>query len=189
MAKRRHRTQLPTGKEMVDQMIVSGLAHRATTGYVRIALGRTIRCALGRSGRRALKREGDGATPIGVWRFRDVFYRSDRVARPICGLRVKPLRPHDGWCDAPSDTNYNRHVVHPYPASAERMWRSDHLYDIVVVLGYNDLPRRRGCGSAIFLHLNRPGYLPTEGCVAVSLKDMRAILSQAGSRSALRILG
>lgn len=170
-------------------MIVSGLSGRASKGYVRIATGRSVRCALGRGGRRAIKREGDGATPIGTWRIREVFYRSDRVARPICGVRVRALRPNDGLCDAPADANYNRRVAHPYPASAERMWREDHLYDIVAVLGYNDLPRRRGCGSAIFLHLNRPGYLPTEGCVAVSLKDLHAILSRVGSRTVLRILG
>lgn len=188
MAKRRHRTQLPAGKEAADQMIVSSLSGFATTGRVLIGSGRAVRCALGRSGRRVLKREGDGATPIGTWRFKEVFYRSDRVARPTCGVRVRALRRNDGWCDAVCDPNYNRHVTHPYPASAERMWRDDHLYDVVVVLGYNDVPRRRGCGSAIFLHLNRPGYLPTEGCVAVSLRDMRLILRRARSHTSLKVL-
>lgn len=144
----------------------------------RLKIGhQSIPCGLGRSGRRVLKREGDGATPLGRWILRQVFYRSDRVLRPRTGLPVRPLRPTDGWCDAPGDRNYNRYVTHPYPMSAEHLWRQDHLYDIVVVLAYNERPRVRGRGSAIFMHLARPGYLPTEGCISLSARDMRLFLS------------
>lgn len=80
-------------------------------------------------------------------------------------------------------------IRHPYPASAERMWRADHVYDVVVVLGYNDRPRRRDCGSAIFLHLARPGYTPTEGCVAVTLRDMRLLLARIGKGTRLSVVG
>ncbi len=146
-------------------------------------------CALGRSGRKAVKREGDGATPIGQWHVRSVFYRSDRVGRPICGVPVTALRPDDGWCDAADDPNYNRLIRHPYKASAERMWRDDHLYDVVVELGYNDVPRRRNAGSAIFLHLARPGYLPTEGCVAVQLRDMLRLLRSVRRTTRLHVHG
>ena len=146
-------------------------------------------CALGRAGRKAVKREGDGATPIGRWQVRRVFYRSDRLGRPICGLPVIAIRPDDGWCDAAGDPNYNRRVRHPYKASAERMWRDDHLYDVVVELGYNDMPRRRNAGSAIFLHLARPGYLPTEGCVAVTLRDMVRLLRRFRRATYLHVLG
>jgi L,D-peptidoglycan transpeptidase YkuD (ErfK/YbiS/YcfS/YnhG family) len=78
------------------------------------------------------------------------------------------LRANDGWCDAPGDRNYNRRIEHPYPASAERMWREDGLYDVIVVLSYNELPRIQGRGSAIFLHCAPPGYRPTAGCIAVA---------------------
>ena len=140
--------------------------------------GLTFPCALGRAGCRARKREGDGATPIGLWRVRAVLYRPDRVRRPRTHLPVRAIRPHDGWCDAPADRNYNRPVRHPYPASAERLWRADELYDVVVVLGYNDRPRVRGRGSAIFMHVAKPGYAPTEGCIALARAHLLRLLER-----------
>jgi L,D-peptidoglycan transpeptidase YkuD (ErfK/YbiS/YcfS/YnhG family) len=151
--------------------------------------GRETRCALGRSGviSAERKREGDGASPEGVWPIRRVLYRPDRLAPPACGLAVAPIGPDDGWCDAPDDPAYNRPVTLPYPASAERLWRDDGLYDIVGVLAHNDDPPAPGMGSAIFLHLARPDYAPTEGCVALSRDDMTALLAQAQPGSAIAI--
>ena len=127
-----------------------------------------LRCALGASGVTRAKREGDKATPAGRFPLRRVLYRPDRVAAPRTALPVAPMNPDDGWCDAPGDANYNRLVRLPYAVSHERLWREDALYDLVAVLGFNDAPRARGRGSAIFVHLARPGYTPTEGCVALS---------------------
>jgi L,D-peptidoglycan transpeptidase YkuD (ErfK/YbiS/YcfS/YnhG family) len=159
---------------------------RATRGVV--ALGASlVPCALGKAGSRVLKREGDGASPIGTWAVRSVFYRADRRFRPSTKLPIRALKPDDGWCDMPGDRNYNRHVTHPYPASAERMWRADHLYDIVIVLGHNDAPRRRGMGSAIFMHLARDGYLPTEGCIALTHRDLQRALAHMGRGTRIRI--
>ncbi len=153
----------------------------AATGPLRLP------CSLGRGGRRALKREGDGATPIGVWPMREVFYRADRVARPLTGLPVSPIRPRDGWCDDPRDRNYNRLVRLPYSAGHEVLWRDDHLYDLVVVLGYNDNSRIRGRGSAIFMHLAAPGFPPTEGCIALRETDLRKLLAASGRGSKVRV--
>jgi L,D-peptidoglycan transpeptidase YkuD (ErfK/YbiS/YcfS/YnhG family) len=144
-------------------------------------------CALGRSGQRALKREGDGATPMGRWPLRAVLYRADRVSRPHTRLPVRPIRPGDGWCDSSSDRNYNRHVSLPYPASAERLWREDRLYDIIVLLGYNDRVRVRGRGSAIFMHVASPGLGPTEGCIALQLRHLRCILEKARPGTLVRV--
>ncbi len=119
--------------------------------------------------------------------MRAVLYRPDRVRRPRTRLPVRPIRPHDGWCDAPADRNYNRPVRHPYPASAERLWRADGLYDVVVVLGYNDRPRVRGRGSAIFMHVARPGYAPTEGCIALARPHLLRLLERLGPRSAVAV--
>ena len=135
------------------------------------------------------KREGDGATPVGVWRMREVLYRPDRVQRPRTQLPVKAIRPRDGWCDASTDRNYNRPVSHPYPASAERLWREDGLYDVVVVLDYNDCPRVRGHGSAIFLHVAKPGFAPTEGCIAFTRPHLLRLLARLGLRSAVAVAG
>jgi L,D-peptidoglycan transpeptidase YkuD (ErfK/YbiS/YcfS/YnhG family) len=148
-----------------------------------------LACALGRGGRRALKCEGDGATPIGAWPMRRVLYRADRVARPRTLLPVSPIGPNDGWCDDPRDRNYNRPVRLPYPAGHEQMWRKDHLYDLVVVLGYNDGPRSRGRGSAIFMHLAAPDFAPTAGCIALREADLRSLLAIAGPHTVMRITG
>jgi L,D-peptidoglycan transpeptidase YkuD (ErfK/YbiS/YcfS/YnhG family) len=98
------------------------------------------------------------------------------------------MRPEDGWCDAPGDRNYNRPVRHPYPASAERLWREDELYDVVVVLGHNQRPRIRAGGSAIFMHVARPGYLPTEGCIALARRHLLIVLERLKPGSAVRVL-
>jgi L,D-peptidoglycan transpeptidase YkuD (ErfK/YbiS/YcfS/YnhG family) len=133
--------------------------------------------ALGRGGVRALKREGDGASPRGFWPVTRVFYRPDRLRRPVTALPVRPLRPSDGWCDAPGDRNYNRKVALPYPASHERLWRKDGLYDLIVVLSYNVTPRAVGRGSAIFMHVARRGFAPTEGCIALKREHLLRLLA------------
>jgi L,D-peptidoglycan transpeptidase YkuD (ErfK/YbiS/YcfS/YnhG family) len=62
-------------------------------------------------------------------------------------------------------------------SSADRLKRDDHLYDLVLVLGYNDRPRVRGRGSAIFMHLARPGFAPTAGCIALERRDLLMLLA------------
>ncbi len=142
------------------------------------------RCAVGKGGIAVKRGEGDGITPVGRWAFRKLLWRPDRIEKPQTILPLQAIRPDDGWCDAPDDPNYNRLVKLPYVASHEEMWRFDPLYDLVAVLGYNDDPVVRGKGSAIFLHLARPDYAPTAGCVALALGDARAALAQlqAGDR-------
>jgi len=149
--------------------------------------GRRYRCALGRNGIVGGKHEGDGATPAGRWPLRRLLYRADRLARPASGLPTAALRPDDGWCDASGDAAYNTAVRLPYAASAEALWRTDGLYDLIAVVGYNDAPVLPGLGSAIFLHVAAPGYGPTEGCVALALADLLEVLSAADEATELRI--
>ena len=137
----------------------------------------TLRAAVGRGGVTRHKQEGDGATPVGTLPLRRVFYRADRIARPRAGLLpIEPLAPDDGWCDDPADRAYNQHVRLPYAGHHEALWRRDGLYDLIGVLGWNDRPMERGRGSAIFLHVASPDYAPTEGCVALKLADLEAVL-------------
>ena len=155
----------------------------------RITLSRGVRpAALGRTGIRALKREGDGGTPLGRFPIRQVLYRADRVSRPRTQIPVQAIRQHDGWCDDPADRNYNRLIRLPSRRSAEGLKRADHLYDLVLVLGYNDRPRIKGKGSAIFAHLARPGYSPTDGCIALSGRDMLMLVAQLRPGSALVVM-
>lgn len=146
--------------------------------------GLRLRAALGRGGVRPDKQEGDGATPAGPLLLRRLLYRADRVPRPRAAVPSMPLAQHDGWCDDPADAAYNRPVRLPCDARHEALWREDSVYDIVGVLGWNDAPVVRGMGSAIFLHLARPDFAPTEGCIALALLDLRALL-EAGLTSVL----
>jgi L,D-peptidoglycan transpeptidase YkuD (ErfK/YbiS/YcfS/YnhG family) len=138
--------------------------------------GHVFRAALGRGGVRVHKQEGDGATPAGLLPLRRVLFRADRVKPPVCAVPREPLAPEDGWCDAPDDIAYNRPVTLPYSGRHEELWRRDGLYDVIGVLGWNDAPVRRGEGSAIFLHVARPDFAPTEGCVALPLQDLLELL-------------
>lgn len=137
-----------------------------------------MRCALGKGGVRPVieKREGDGATPLGRFPMRRVLFRPDRGPQPVTQMPIQPISPTDGWCDAPGDPAYNRPVTLPYPASAEALWRAESVYDLIVVLGHNDDPVIDGAGSAIFMHIARRNYSPTEGCIALDRTDLETIL-------------
>jgi L,D-peptidoglycan transpeptidase YkuD (ErfK/YbiS/YcfS/YnhG family) len=153
--------------------------------------GQLVDCVFGKNGviSAADKREGDGKSPIGIWPIRKVYWRADRGGEPISCFTTIALEPNFGWCDTPTDVNYNRFVTHPYPVSAERLWREDVLYDIIVELGHNDSPPVPYMGSAIFLHCAKPNYPPTEGCVAIEISDLRKLLKLANTDSAIKISG
>jgi len=144
-------------------------------------------CAIGKGGRRADKREGDGATPIGLLPLRRLLYRADRLAPPRAAVPLAPIAPNDGWCDDPFCVDYNTQIHLPHSARHEILWRADAIYDVIGVLGWNDAPVVRGRGSAIFLHLARPGFSPTEGCVALEQRDLLRILAQG--LTAIEVLG
>jgi L,D-peptidoglycan transpeptidase YkuD (ErfK/YbiS/YcfS/YnhG family) len=168
----RAKRALQTGSDAMD-LIVTGKGE-ARWGE------RLFRCALGRAGIAAAKRESDGATPAGRFPLRYLLYRPDRLEPPETGLGLLPLFPDQGWCDDPADALYNRPVRRPYVARHEALWRADEVYDLVLVLGYNDDPVRPGLGSAVFLHVARPDYAATQGCVALAKGDLLTLLSTAG---------
>ena len=149
--------------------------------------GRTHVCALGKGGIKALKREGDGATPLGRMRLVGGWFRPDHVSLRSAPLGLMRITAASGWCDAPDDRNYNQPVSVPYPASHEALWRDDGVYDLIVVLGHNDDPPVPGLGSAIFLHICRPGYPPTEGCIAIARDDLETLLRVAEPGDAVEI--
>jgi L,D-peptidoglycan transpeptidase YkuD (ErfK/YbiS/YcfS/YnhG family) len=166
---------------------------RAAPGDIRRALVQaghlTFRAALGRSGRTSRKREGDGATPIGAMRLMYGYVRRDRLSGL---LRARlPLVSIDAtmlWCDAPENASYNRPVRAPFGASHEEMKRKDGLYDICLVMDWNITSRGRNVGSAIFFHCARPGYPPTQGCIAIDIRDMRRLLPLIGPETVVRVL-
>ena len=154
----------------------SGQATLGVDGILTLG-GLRHRVTFGRGGIRLHKQEGDGATPAGLLPLRRVLYRSDRVARPRTAVPAMPLAPHDGWCDDPSHADYNQPVRLPHEGRHEVLWRTDSVYDVIGVLGWNDRPVVRGMGSAIFLHVARPDSAPTEGCIATALPDLCRLLS------------
>ena len=142
--------------------------------------GKTYPCMVGKSGIVHPKFEGDGGTPAGIFPLREVRYRPDRMGAPQTRLPVFKATATDGWCDDPEDPAYNRIVHLPYQTDAEPMWRDDHCYDVLAVIGYNDAPPVPGAGSAIFLHVMRPAtddHQYTAGCVSLEIQNLLAVLA------------
>jgi L,D-peptidoglycan transpeptidase YkuD (ErfK/YbiS/YcfS/YnhG family) len=154
--------------------------------------GETIPCALGRSGivSNDKKAEGDGATPAGTWPLRRVLYRPDRLSEPATDLTTKAISPKDGWCDDPADPLYNKPTDLPYPASAEKLWREDELYNVCVILGHNDDPVVAHKGSAIFFHVAKEKervFCATEGCVALPQSELIRVLMSCRPSTNMKI--
>lgn len=150
--------------------------------------GKRFDCALGKDGVTTQKREGDHKTPVGRFALRELLFRPDRFgAAPATKLAARALTQSDGWCDDPADPFYNRAVALPYPASAERLWREDTVYDLIIPLGYNDNPPVAPLGSAIFIHIARPDFAGTEGCVALARADLIDLLRDIGPATLLEV--
>lgn len=159
----------------------------SSLGWARLG-DRRWRCTVGAGGVREDKVEGDAATPVGTFPLRRLYFRNDRLVLPKVRLPARPIDEHDGWCDDPQSTSYNRLVRIPNAWSHERMWREDSLYDLVVVVGYNDDPPEGEWGSAIFLHLARDDYAPTRGCIAFARDDLLELVTLIGPETRLRVL-
>lgn len=145
------------------------------------------RCAFGKGGFSSHKKEGDGATPVGKFFLRECWYRADRIDKPDTRLPLRVIKETDGWCDDPKSTDYNKRVILPFAASHEMLFRDDHVYDLIVPIGYNDDPIVPGKGSAIFLHLAHDDYKPTEGCIALAKPDFLAILPAIDANTTIEI--
>jgi len=176
----------------VERTLIKVRAKAGAINGVLTCKGKRYPCAVGRSGILHPKFEGDVGTPAGVFALREIRYRPDRLAAaPTSGLPVYKAAPTDGWCDDPEDPFYNRIVHMPYQTDAETMWRDDHAYDLLAVIGYNDAPTVPGLGSAIFLHVAHDlgdHFGPTAGCVALRPQDLQTVLAACtpGSRIDIR---
>ena len=141
--------------------------------------GKTYPCVIGRGGLIAVgeKREGDGKTPMGCFALRACFFRSDRIAPPpLTELPLIEMARNDGWCDDAAHPLYNYPLKLPCAVGHEELWRTDHAYDLVIPLGYNDAPPVAGKGSAIFMHVMHDDGRPTAGCIALQRNDLLALL-------------
>ena len=149
--------------------------------------GRTVPVALGRGGVRANKREGDGGTPRGTFRPRQLWWRADRHPRPRTFLPIRTIGPEDAWCEDPASRHYNQPIRLDRTSSGDRLRRDDHLYDFIVEIDHNSSPRVAGRGSAVFLHLARDNFGPTAGCVSMTRSAMLQLLARLGPNTRIVI--
>jgi L,D-peptidoglycan transpeptidase YkuD (ErfK/YbiS/YcfS/YnhG family) len=165
---------------------VSARPARRSQGWLR-AGSWCLPVALGRAGIRANKREGDGGTPRGCFRPLRLWWRADRVPRPQTQLPIRRIGPADAWCEDPLDRRYN----HPFRRSAsepgDRLWRQDPLYDLIIEVDHNTRPRIAGRGSAVFVHVARPGFTPTAGCIALTPRALMRLVKRIGPKTRIVI--
>ncbi len=146
--------------------------------------GASFPCAIGAASLSHRKREGDLASPAGRFRLLGGFFKPT-AARPAAPWPLRVIQETDGWCDDPQSPAYNRLLRLPSRYSCEKLWRKDGLYDLIIVLDYNIWPRRKGRGSAIFLHCARPDFAPTAGCIALRREDLRKLLPRLARKTVL----
>jgi L,D-peptidoglycan transpeptidase YkuD (ErfK/YbiS/YcfS/YnhG family) len=147
----------------------------------------TMPVALGRSGIRANKREGDGATPRGCYHPVRLWWRMDRAVMPRTLLPARRIGPADAWCEDPANRRYNRPFCRSANEPGDRLYRVDNLYDLIVEIDHNSRPRVAGRGSAVFIHIARPGCAPTAGCIALRMRDLRLLVTRLDSKTRILI--
>ena len=149
--------------------------------------GEQLQCAIGLNGLTKNKHEGDLSTPIGTFHFDKIYYRADRLGSMKFNVDSSIINKNDGWCDDQTSELYNQHIQFPFEKSAEHLYRDDHIYDIVCVINYNTFPIIPGHGSAIFLHIAKPGFLGTEGCIAIEREVLIEIATSLTADSTIEI--
>jgi len=144
--------------------------------HLLIYKGYKLKCSIGKSGITRLKKEGDLATPKGTYKLGLLYYRKDRIKLSKCKLRKKIIKKNTGWCDDFRSTKYNKEISFPFNYSAEKFYRKDNAYDLLINIKYNQNPTIKKKGSAIFLHLINKKYRATKGCIVIKKKDFLEIL-------------
>ena len=143
--------------------------------------------ALGREGIRADKREGDGSTPRGRFYPLRLWWRNDRQLQPSTRLPARRIGPLDAWCEEPSDRRYNRPFRRSASELGDRLRRFDELYDFIIEIDHNTRPRVAGRGSAVFIHVARPGWEPTAGCIALRRRDLQILLARVTPKTRILV--
>ena len=146
-----------------------------------------VKCAIGKRGIGNKKREGDKITPIGKFKIKTILYRKDRISHFKSKINKLSIRNNMGWCDDPKSKKYNKLIKIPFKGSAEKLYRKDNTYDIILVLNYNINPIRKGKGSAIFIHIARKSYKSTLGCIAVSKRNLKKIIKKINKSTIVNI--
>ena len=146
-----------------------------------------IKCSIGKRGLTKKKTEGDLKTPRGIFSFKFVLYRSDKIKYFRTGIRKIKIKKSFGWCDDPRSKFYNSLINFPFKNSAEKLYLRENIYDIILVINYNLNPVKKNMGSAIFLHVAEKNFSPTKGCLAIKKKDLLKILPLINKKTKLFI--
>ena len=146
-----------------------------------------VKCAIGKRGIGTKKKEGDKITPKGKFKIKSIFYRKDRISKFKSKITKFSIKKNMGWCDDPYSKYYNKLIKFPFKYSAEKLYRKDNAYDIILTLNYNLNPIRKGKGSAIFIHVAKRNYKSTLGCVAVNKKNLKKIIKKINKSSIVYI--
>lgn len=146
-----------------------------------------VKCAIGKRGIKKKKYEGDLITPKGIFKIKEIFYRKDRVKNLKTKIKKKIIKKNMGWCDDPKSKSYNKLIKYPFNLKSEKLFRSDNVYDIILVLNFNMSPIKKNKGSAIFIHIAKKFFSPTKGCVAIKKSDMIKILKFVNKKTLVNI--
>jgi len=144
-------------------------------------------CVFGRDGVTDKKKEGDWKTPLGTFPIRKIYYREDKIPKLNTNIESIPLLRDDAWCDDPKKEKYNTFIKLPLDGGYENLWREDEMYDIVIIIGYNDAPIIKDKGSAIFLHIAKENMEYTKGCLALKKEDMLYLVQNINSDTEIEI--
>ena len=145
------------------------------------------KCSIGKRGIGYKKKEGDLITPKGRYRIKYILYRKDKIKRIQTKIKKIVIKKNMGWCDDPNSKLYNKLIKLPSTFSYEKLYRSDNVYDIILVLNYNMKPIIKHKGSAIFIHVSKSNYKKTEGCVALKKTHLLKILKQLKKNTLVKI--
>ena len=146
-----------------------------------------LKCAIGKSGTKMRKKEGDNATPTGTFSIGKLYYRPDRVKKPLTKIPLKKIKKNMGWCDDPRSKNYNKEVKLKSKIKCEKLFRKDDSYNYFIVINYNVKKIEPYKGSAIFIHLSK-NYKPTAGCIALKQKDFLILAKTINKKTKIKIL-
>ncbi len=147
-----------------------------------------VKCAIGKKGIKSKKREGDLTTPKGTFKIKSIFFRKDRIKRLKSKIKLKQIRKDMGWCDDPKSKKYNTLIKYPFNYKSEKFYRSDNIYDIILVLNYNMKPIKKNKGSAIFIHVAKKNFKQTEGCVAISKSNLKKLINFLDKKTRVKII-
>ena len=136
---------------------------------------------------RKKNKEGDNITPKGIFRLIRVYYRSDRIKNIKTSLKKSKIKKSMGWCDDPESKFYNKLIRIPSSAKHEKLYRNDHLYDLILVINYNTNPIIKNKGSAIFIHIAKKNYKKTKGCIALKKKHLIELISKIKKNTQIEI--